>query len=158
MDSSAYFDIASDTILAAPRTLSTDYSITPVSPAPVTNIQMLPVTLVLQEALFTGTVTSANWTFAVSVLNKLWISKKTSLYFGKTTTINRPVYHNYLQINNHKLDLDISITAYNMFGDIVRSSQQLQMFFLEGKRQCQTLFQFENNRNSLTLKFAAFLD
>jgi len=158
MESSAYFDLASNKVVANPRTLETNYNITPVEPAPVANIQTLPVTLVLQEALFTGSVTSANWTFAVSVLDKLWISKKTSLYFGKTATINRSVYHGNVKIVNHKLSLDVSVTAYNMFGDVARSTQHMQMFFLERNKQNQMLFQFEQNRNSLTLKFAAMLD
>lgn len=158
MESSAYFDVASDKVVANPRTLAANYNITPAGTAPVANIQILPVTLVLQEALFTGSVTSANWTFAVSVLDKLWISKKTSLYFGKTATINRPVFHGNVKIVNHKLSLDVSVTAYNMYGDVARSTQHLQMFFLEGNKQDQMLFQFEQNRNSLTLKFAAILD
>ncbi len=158
MESSAYFDVASDEVVVNPRALAANYNITPAKPAPVANIQTLPVTLVLQEALFTGSVTSANWTFAVSVLDKLWISKKTSLYFGKTVTINRPVFHGNVKIANHKLSLDVNVTAYNMYGDVARSTQHLQMFFLEGNKQDQMLFQFEQNRNSLTLKFAAILD
>ena len=158
MESSAYFDVASDKVVANPDPVATDYNIIPVKPAPLANIQTLPVTLVLQEALFTGSVTSANWTFAVSVLDKLWISKKTSLYFGKTATINRPVFHGNVKLVNHKLSLDVSVTAYNMYGDVASSTQHLQMFFLEGNKQDQMLFQFEQNRNSLTLKFAAMLD
>jgi hypothetical protein len=40
---------------------------------------------------------------------------------------------------------------------VIRASRQLQLYFLESKKNDQALFQFEQNRNSMTLKFAALL-
>jgi hypothetical protein len=157
MNTSAYFDIASEQSNLATYPDVTGYTIQPVRPAPLHREELLPLTLVLKEALFTGCVTSANWTFVISVQNKLWISKKTSLYFGKTARLNRPVYRGDANIINHKLSLDLNVTAYNMYGEVIRASRQLQLYFLESKKNDQALFQFEQNRNSMTLKFAALL-
>lgn len=157
MNTSAYFDIVSEQTNLAPYPDLAAYTVQPVSPSPLNREERSPLTLVLKEALFTGCVTSANWTFVISVQNKLWISKKTSLYFGKTARLNRPVYRGDADIINHKLSLDLNVTAYNMYGDVIRASRQLQLYFLEGKKNDQALFQIEQNRNSMTLKFAALL-
>lgn len=158
MNTSAYFDIASEHSHLAGYADHASYPVVPVRPSsPLARLEVLPITLVLKEALFTGSVTSANWTFAISVQNKLWISKKTSLYFGKPARLNRPVYRGLANILNHKLSLDVSVTAYNMYGDVIRSTRPLDFYFLKDRRHDQALFQFEQNRNSMTLKFATLL-
>jgi hypothetical protein len=158
MNTSTYFDIASEPseVTVFPDA-STAYQILPVRPEPLNRQKIVPLTLVLKEALFTGCVTSANWTFVISMQDKLWISKKTSLYFGKTARLNRPVYRGPANIIDHKLSLNLSVTAYNMYGSVIRSSQQVQFYFLEGEKNDDALFQFEQNHNSMTLKFAALL-
>lgn len=156
MNNSAYFDVATNGSLPQQANISNQI-LSSADQQIACRQYKAPVTLVLQDVLFTGNVTMANWTFAISVCNKLWISKKISLYFGKTRRINRPVYMDELTITNQKLDLDVKITAYNMYGDIVKTSQTLHMYFLNGKRFYQTLVQAQHNRTCLSLKFAAIM-
>jgi len=156
MTNTAYLDVAAHSIPAQQHPLGSGL-ITPPSRSDVYNIYCSPVTLVLQDVLFTGNVTMANWTFAISVFDKLWISKKTSLYFGKTRRINRPVYTGKMNVINHKVNMDVKITAYNMYGDVIKSHQQLRMFFLNGKRFYQTLLQAEHDRTCMSFKLAAML-
>lgn len=155
MSNSAYFDVVSETAIPVRYGFATNDTFQQVRPD--ARIQICPVMLVLQDALFTGNVTMANWTFAISVMNKLWISRKTSLYFGKTRKINRPVFSDSLQIENHRLSLELDITAYNMYGDIIKTKQTLQMFFANNKRYYHNLVQTEQNRTYLSLRFATVL-
>lgn len=156
MNSSAYFDIAPASTFPVQHGFATNDDVQSL-PAVASRTQICPVILVLQEALFTGSVTMANWTFAISVMNKLWISRKTSLYFGKTRKINRPVFSDSLSIENHRLSLDLDITAYNMYGDVIKTRQTLGIFFVNNRRYYHNLIQIEQNRTCLSLRFATVL-
>ena len=88
--------------------------------------QVRPIKLVLEEAMFTGRVPLSTWTFVFGVRNKLWISQLTTLYFGKRLALNKTLYQGKLYVPDRRLDLPVTITAYNGYGDLLQADKLLR--------------------------------
>ena len=77
--------------------------------------------------LFTGRVPLSTWTFVIAVADKLWVSDRTTLYFGKRTRLERHLYEDKMKIDANRLSLDIGISAYNSYGEIIQTTQSVSL-------------------------------
>ena len=112
-----------------------------------------PITVALDTVMYTGRVPLSTWTFTVSIVDKLWVSDRTSLYFGIETRIHRQVYHDSVRIKDHRVNLDVSIAAYNNFGDVVKSVQPIRFYELGSKVHPSALLHVEHDWMQLLFKF-----
>lgn len=89
--------------------------------------EIRPVSVTLQEVMFTSRVPLSTWTFAFAVNDKLWVSDLTTLYFGKQTAIKRNIYRGKMFVPDRGGNLEIGITAYNSYGDLFNTSGDLHI-------------------------------
>ncbi len=130
-------------------------SIIPVSRSKQSNNhegQVRPVSIRLSEVMFTGRVPISTWTFAFAIHNKLWVSDLTSLYFGKRVGMNKLIYREKLFVPDNRLDMEIGVTAYNNFGDVLCSSEPMRAFMLNDKNTTSKLFRLDEDWTQLLFK------
>jgi len=116
--------------------------------------QVRPVKITLTELMFTGRVPVSTWTFVFSIHTKLWISDLTTLYFGKRVGMSKMVYREKLFVPDNRLDMEIGITAYNSYGDVLCSSEPMRAFLLNNKNTTSKLVRMDENWIQLLFKFA----
>jgi len=135
--------------------------LTPVSEVTVTRSKhsnnnkgrIRPVSIELAEVMFTGRVPISTWTFAFSINNKLWISDLTTLYFGKRVGLNKKIYREKLFVPDNRLDLEIGITAYNSYGDVLSASEPLRAFLLNDQNTTSKLVRLDEDWTQILFKF-----
>lgn len=115
--------------------------------------QILPVTVELNEVMFTGRVPISAWTFAIGIQDKLWISRLTTLSFGKRHNVNSRVFRNRMFIPDYSLDLDLDITAYNQYGDVLKAKRPLRAYIQNTHNQASRLIRLEEDWTQLLLNF-----
>lgn len=111
------------------------------------------VIVALDSVMYTGRVPMSTWTFVIQVGQKLWISDRTTMYFGKPVRVGRPVYHGGVQIKGHRIGLDVGISAYNSYGDLIKSVQPLNFYEPNDALTPSSLIQVEHNWMQLMFKF-----
>ncbi|VAW96731.1 hypothetical protein MNBD_GAMMA21-1149 [hydrothermal vent metagenome] len=117
-----------------------------------TSGQVRPVNISLTELMFTGRVPVSTWTFAFAIHNKLWISDLTTLYFGKRVGLNKLIFSGKLFVPDNRLDMEMGITAFNGYGDILDSSEQIRAFMLNEKNTTSKLIRLDQNCTQLLFK------
>ena len=115
--------------------------------------QPRPITLVLDSVMFTGRVPLSTWTFTIAIADKLWVSDRTTLYFGKETRINRLIYHDTIPLQGHRVNLDVGVAVYNNYGDVMRILQPVRFYELGSEVQPSALLHVEHNWMQLMFKF-----
>jgi len=111
------------------------------------------VHMILDSVMFTGRVPLSTWTFSIAIGDKLWVSDRISLYFGKETAIRRFIYQGNLPVNQHRINLDVSVAAYNNYGDVLNATQNMRFYEVGDGAQPRGLFQVEDNWMQLLFKF-----
>ncbi len=122
-------------------------------PAVIRPPQQRTMNVVLDTVMFTGRVPLSTWTFTIAVGDKLWVSERTSLYFGKETAIRRFIYQDTLPVAQHRINLDVGIAAYNNYGDVLKATRALRFYDAGEDIQPSTLLQVEDNWMQLMFKF-----
>ncbi len=115
--------------------------------------QIRPVKITLTELMFTGRVPVSTWTFVFAIHNKLWISDLTTLYFGKRVGMNKLVFRDKLFVPDNRLDMEIGVTAYNSYGDVLSSSEPMRAFMLNEKNTTSKLIRLDQNWTQLLFTF-----
>jgi len=115
--------------------------------------QIRPVKITLTELMFTGRVPVSTWTFVFSIHNKLWISDLTTLYFGKRIGMNKLVFSDKFFVPDNRLDMDIGITAYNSYGDLLTGEESMRAFILNEKKSTSKLVRIDQDWTQLVFKF-----
>jgi len=115
--------------------------------------QVRPVSVELAEVMFTGRVPVSTWTFAISVENKLWVSGPTTLYFGKCFDLNKTLYQKDILVADNRIDMEIEITAYNGYGDVLCASESLRAYSVKEQSTTSKLVRLEEDWTQLLLKF-----
>jgi len=115
--------------------------------------QVRPVTITLSELMFTGRVPVSTWTFVFAIHNKLWISDLTTLYFGKRVGMNKMIYRDKLFVPDNRLDMEIGISAYNSYGDVLCSSEPLRAFMVNKKNTTSKQIRLDQNWTQLLFNF-----
>ena len=103
--------------------------------------------------MFTGRVPLSTWTFTIAIGNKLWVSDRTTLYFGKETRINRAIYQDTIPLQGHCVNLDVSVAVYNNYGDVMRTQRPIRFYELGTKVYPSALLPVEHNWMQLMFKF-----
>ena len=112
-----------------------------------------PFTVALDSVMFTGRVPLSTWTFTIAIGNKLWVSDRTTLYFGKETRINRAIYQDTIPLQGHRVNLDVSVAVYNNYGDVMRTQRPIRFYELGTKVYPSALLPVEHNWMQLMFKF-----
>jgi len=115
--------------------------------------EIKPVSVTLQEVMFTSRVPLSTWTFAFAVNDKLWISGLTTLYFGKQTVIKRNIYRGKMFVPDRGANLEIGITAYNSYGDIFNTSRDLHVSANNTGNNGGALIKIDEDWTQLLFKF-----
>ena len=102
--------------------------------------------------MFTGRVPVSTWTFVFAINNKLWISDLTTLYFGKRVGMNKLIFGGKLFVPDNRLDMEMGISAYNSYGDILNSTERMQAFMLNEKNTTSKLIRLDQNWTQLLFK------
>ena len=111
------------------------------------------VILALDTVMFTGRVPLSTWTFTLSIADKLWVSDRTTLYFGKETRIHRAVYRDNIPRVGHRVDFQVGVAAYNNYGDVVTSVQPVRFYDTGHQAHPSALLHVEQNWMQLLFKF-----
>ena len=111
------------------------------------------ITLVLDSVMFTGRVPLSTWTFTLSVADKLWVSGLKTLYFGKETRINRPIYAATVPMQDHRILLDVGVAVYNNYGDILKTQRAMRFYELGSEVNSSALLPVSQNWMQLLFKF-----
>ena len=112
-----------------------------------------PVSVTLQEVMFTSRVPLSTWTFAFAINEKLWVSDLTTLYFGKRTTMNRNIYRGKMFVPDRGGNITIGITAYNSYGDLFNTSRDLHISTNNAANNGGTLVNIDEDWTKLLFKF-----
>ena len=131
-------------------------SIIPVSASKRSNNhqgQVRPVSVQLTELMFTGRVPVSTWTFVFAIHNKLWISDLTTLYFGKRVGMNKQIYREKLFVPDNRLDMEVGVTAYNSYGNVLIGSESMRAFMLNDKNTTSKLIRLDEDWTQLLFKF-----
>ena len=131
-------------------------SIFPVSRSIQTNNikgQVRPVSITLTELMFTGRVPVSTWTFVFAIHKKLWVSDLTTLYFGKRVGMNKLVFREKLYVPDSRLDMEIGVTAYNSYGNVLCRSEPMRAFLLNEKNTTSKLVRLDEDWTQLLFKF-----
>ena len=103
--------------------------------------------------MFTGRVPLSTWTFTIGIGDKLWVSDRTTLYFGKEARINRAIYQDAFPLQGHSVNLDVSVAVYNNYGDVMRTQRPLRFYELGAKVHPSALLPVEHDWMQLMFKF-----
>lgn len=103
--------------------------------------------------MFTGRVPLSTWTFTIAIADKLWVSDRTTLYFGKETRINRLIYHDTVQLQGHRVGLDVGVAVYNNYGDVMKTQRPIRFYELGSQVHPSALLSVEHNWMQLMFKF-----
>lgn len=150
MSAAQYFDISTGSTPAVATAVFPQAN--PATPRPMAP-QQRAVNVVLDTVMFTGRVPLSTWTFTIAVGDKLWVSERTSLYFGKETPIRRFIYQDTLPVAQHRITLDVGIAAYNNYGDVLKATRALRFYDANDDFQPGALLQVEDNWMQLMFKF-----
>jgi len=116
------------------------------------------VNLFLDSVMFTGRVPLSTWTFTIAIADKLWVSDRTSLYFGKEMAIRRFIFQDKHPVVQHRVNLDIGVSAYNNYGDVLQATQCVRFYDAGNGVQPGALLQVEDNWMQLLFKFRLSFD
>lgn len=148
MSAAQYFDIYTDYKPVAGNVVAPLFPIVRQSPE-----QQRTVSLGLDTVMFTGRVPLSTWTFTIAIADKLWVSDRISLYFGKEVPVRRFIYQDDMLVNQHRINLDISVAAYNNYGDVLKASRNMRFYDAGDGVKPHGLFQVEDNWMQLLFKF-----
>jgi hypothetical protein len=153
MSAAQYFDVFTGYKPVAGTLGAPDFQ--PAMPAAprLVETQQRTVNVVLDSVMFTGRVPLSTWTFTIGVGDKLWVSERTSLYFGKETAIRRFIYQDKVTIAQHRINLDVGIAAYNNYGDVLKVTRTMRFYDAGDNCQPSALLQVEDNWMQLMFKF-----
>lgn len=115
--------------------------------------QIRPVSIWLEEIMYTGRVPVSTWTLALALTQKLWVSDRLSLSFGKRMILQRQIYQDKIYVPDRRLDLNLSVTAYNSYGDIIQANKTLRGYLQAPKPGYLELLSVEQDWMQLLLKF-----
>jgi len=117
------------------------------------NGQIKSVSVALEEVMFTSRVPLSTWTFAFAINDKLWVSKLTTLYFGKRTAINKNIYRSKMFVPDRGTNLEMDITAYNSYGDMFNMTRDIRVYTNNTANDGRVLVKIDEDWTQLLFKF-----
>ncbi len=151
MSVATYFDVQSSTYQAGAGEAAASLVSAPAEKR--TRDEKQRVIVALDSVMYTGRVPISTWLFAIEIGHKLWISNRTTMYFGKQVNIRRPIYSDMLHIDSHRIELDMGISAYNSYGDLLKTRQSLRFYESRDNMKPGNLIQMEQDWMHLMFKF-----
>jgi len=149
-----YFDLATPDRHVSNRAPVAELSTREFTPS---STVMRPARITLDEILYTGQALTGNWRFAISMLDKVWLSSDMVLRFGHTHHIDKLVYTDKLEIVEKRLLFNLDVSASNRFGDVFHTSHSVRQCITQDRSHYRTLVQIDNNWSRLMLRFGIHL-
>lgn len=118
---------------------------------------MRPARITLDEVLYTGQALTGSWRFAISMMDKVWLSSDMLLRFGHMHSIDKLVYEDKLEIIEQRLIFNLDVSASNRFGDVFHTSHNLRQCITSDRNHYRALVQIESNWSRLMLRFGIHL-